>query len=142
MNERIKVRQMNTVRSVVFNPAAGFVASQFGKPAFDRRLSDKILAAHNHAYAIGDVGLAAQLMAQLERTEDAEREAYRRKSSGSFGSYSPRQSSAVAHGRLWQAYVDARNAYNTLNLQADAPSARVVRAATEMKRCYAKWALA
>jgi hypothetical protein len=136
------VHPMNTIRPAAFNPAADFVASQFGELAFDRRLSDKILAAHNHAYAVGAIALAEALMVQLDRTETAERETYRRKSTGSFGSYSPRQSSAVEHGKLWQAYVDARNAYNALCLQASTPSGRVVRAAREMRRRYAKWALA
>jgi hypothetical protein len=133
---------MNTIRPVAFNPSADFVASQFGAPAFDRRLSDKILAAHNHAYAVGDNTLAEALMIQLQRTETTERELYQRKSTGSFRFYSPRQSSAVKLARLWQAYVDARNAYNALNLPADTPPARVARAAREMQRRYAKWALA
>lgn len=138
----VTVHSMNTIRPDAFNPSPDFIASQFGTPAFDRRLSDKILAAHNHAYAIGDVALAEALMAQLERSETAEREAYQRKSAGSFRFYSPRQSRSVKHGRLWRSYVDARNAFNVLNLQAGTPSGRLVRAEKEMQRRYAKWALA
>jgi hypothetical protein len=140
--QQITVHSMITIRPDAFNPSPDFVASQFGAPAFDRRLSDKILAAHNHAYAVGDAALAEALMAQLERSETAEREAYKRKSTGSFRFYSPRQSSAVKHGRLWRGYVDARNVFNALNLQAGTPSGRLVRAEKEMQRRYAKWALA
>ncbi|MBS28602.1 MAG: hypothetical protein CL566_06710 [Alphaproteobacteria bacterium] len=37
------------------------IASDTGIPGFNRRLSDKVLAAVNHAYAVGELDVAAGL---------------------------------------------------------------------------------
>lgn len=99
------------------------------KPAYDRRLSDKILAAFNHAYASGAHKVADRLRTVLVDVEDAERENHHR-----------RAASAVSQADLWVAFIRARNGYNALVAQSDAPPAEVQSALDAMKDAYRLWA--
>jgi hypothetical protein len=60
---------MNSVRTTEY----GIDFGSLGMPGFDRQLTDKILAAFNHAYAVGDIQVARRLHAVLALAEDHER---------------------------------------------------------------------
>lgn len=108
--------------------AAAVAADRLGAPGFDRRLSDKILAAFNHAYASGAIKAANRLKAVLADVETVERAAHER-----------RQSSAVARADLWVTFVEARNAYNTLADAKDTKPATLEAALEKMKDAYRLW---
>ena len=121
--------------------AANPVLDRYGVPRFHRRLSDKILAAFNHAYAGADDALAGALRGALEAAERREREALERRGRGALAPYCRRASSALHQAGLWQAHVDARRAYAALTIRADAAPERVAAASGAMSLAYARWAL-
>lgn len=121
--------------------AAAVEYSRYGKPHFDNRFSDKILAAHNHAYASGDTALADDFLKYLRRVEQAEVLRLNAATSGPFGGLVRRKSSAVGQAQLWRAYIDARGLCSLLAGRYDETSGEVVRATNAMKQCYAKWML-
>jgi len=71
-----------------------------GRPSRQRRVSDRLLAAHNHAYAVGHRRLASELKEILEMIETDE-----------LTSHDRRNISATERASRWIAYVDARSAY-------------------------------
>lgn len=73
---------------------------EVGRPAHQRRVSDRLLAAHNYAYATGSRKLAVELQEILELIERDERATYDR-----------RGTDALERARRWAALVDAREAY-------------------------------
>jgi len=97
-------------------------------PAYDKRLSDKILAAFNHAYAAGALETARYLKFLLVDVE--------RREGGRDGR---RGIGAVDRANLWVAYVDARNRYNALCHRKDAVPAHVEMAVASMKDAYRAW---
>lgn len=113
----------------------------YGSPKFDRRLSDKVLAAHNHAYAIGERDLADRLLELLKRTEDDERAAVARRNQSLAASRRQRQSSAVNQAALWRAYMDALDTYDTLVIQMKISTERLDAAKALVKRSLARWRL-
>jgi hypothetical protein len=100
-----------------------------GKPQYDRRLSDKILAAFNHAYATGAHKVAERLRNVLVDVECVERQRNDRRSA-----------SAVSQADLWVSFIRARNGYNELLGQGDAPPEKVASALETMKDAYRVWA--
>jgi len=99
-----------------------------GKLEITRRLSDKILAAFNHAYGIGEVEVAQALKRALSLTEDTRPRVERR------GAYS-----AVAHADLWVAFVEARESYKTVISRSAARPAEMDDALAAMKDAYRAW---
>lgn len=99
------------------------------KPQYDRRLSDKILAAFNHAYATGAHRVADRLRNVLEEVEHVERRKHER-----------RTASAVSQADLWVSFIEARNGYNELVARSDAPPEKVESALETMKDAYRVWA--
>jgi hypothetical protein len=94
-----------------------------------RRLSDKILAAFNHAYAVGEATTAKKLRQvlidhQAEKSVPGDRR----------GNYNP-----LSHADLWVAFVEARNLYNSISEDKGANKARLDKALTEMKDAYHLW---
>lgn len=71
-----------------------------GRPFRQRRVSDRLLAAHNHAYACGNRRVAAELREILALIENDERIRNNR-----------RCTTAVERASRWTAFVDAREAY-------------------------------
>lgn len=69
-------------------------------PSPGRRVSDKLLAAHNHAYASGNRRMASELREILEMIETDERISDDRRSFG-----------ALERASRWIAFVNAREAY-------------------------------
>jgi hypothetical protein len=108
------------------SPPAGALE---GKPQYDRRLSDKILAAFNHAYASGAHNVADRLRHVLVDVESGERRQYERRSA-----------SAVSQADLWVSFIRARNGYNELVARSDASPEKVESALETMKDAYRVWA--
>jgi hypothetical protein len=99
------------------------------KPEYDRRLSDKILAAFNHAYASGAHKVADRLRNVLADVEQVERAKHDR-----------RAASAVSQADLWVAFIEARNGYNDLVSKSDTSADKVEEALETMKSAYRVWA--
>ena len=114
--------------------AAGIDFGDVGLPAFDRRLTDKILAAFNHAYAIGDLEVARRLHAVLALAEQHER----RRIQHATGR-ERRGGGAVDQADLWVAYVEARNSYQAVLATVGPQGAEAEAAFEAMKRAYRRW---
>jgi hypothetical protein len=99
------------------------------KAQYDRRLSDKILAAFNHAYATGAHKVADRLRHVLVDVEGTERRNYERRSA-----------SAVSQADLWVTFIRARNGYNELVARRDTSPEKVASALETMKDAYRVWA--
>lgn len=106
---------------------AAIAAERFGSPSHDRRLTDKILAAFNHAYATGAVKTATHLKAVLADVEAQERSRFSR-----------RNATAVGQAELWMAFVEARNRYNAA-AAGDAAAGDAETALEAMKNAYRAW---
>jgi hypothetical protein len=100
-----------------------------GKLEYDQRLSDKILAAFNHAYASGAHKVADRLRTVLADVEMSERGREDRRSAG-----------AVSQADLWVGFIEARNGYNALVAKSDVPARDVQAALESMKEAYRVWA--
>jgi len=87
-----------------------------GRPFRQRRVSDRLLAAHNRAYASGNRVVAADLREILELIERDERIRFNRRST-----------TAVERACRWVAFVDAREAYEEAAAGADRGSAQAAR---------------
>ena len=93
-----------------------------------RRLSDKILAAFNHAYSVGEFEIAKQLKAVLvnnEKQADPYKEMRK--------NHDP-----LAEAGLWICFVDARNNYRTACDNKNDPNA-VSEALEAMTEAYRLW---
>lgn len=93
-----------------------------------RRLSDKVLAAFNHAYATGEVEVAEKLRAVLQVTES------KRPRGDKRGGYD-----AVVHADLWIAFVEARDAYKVLCEKKGGNASDLNVAQDSMKKAYRAW---
>lgn len=112
----------------------GIDIESLGVPGFDRRLTDKILAAFNHAYAIGDIEVAHRLHAVLALAESHERRRLQVESGSER-----RDSGALDSADLWVAYVEARNSYQAVCHDGGAESMEARAALEAMKRAYRRW---
>lgn len=99
-----------------------------GTPEYDRRLTDKLLAAFDHAYAIGAHEIASRLRSILADVDEAERAAYDR-----------RRATALVPADLWVAFVEARGAYNRIVADKSAEERVVESALEDMKEAYGRW---
>lgn len=122
------VEASTTAKTKSSAAVAAASADRFGAPGYDRRLSDKVLAAFNHAYASGATKAATRLKAVLAEVEAAERRAHDR-----------RRSSAVAQADHWVVFVEARNAYNALADDKATKPAQLEAALERMKEAYRAW---
>ena len=104
-------------------------ASELGTPRFNRRLSDKILAAFTHAYASGEQDVANQLRGALVMSEKNAVAKYTER----------RQSTAVLAADHWVTFIEARNKYKTLCERAGGGDAPVDAALQAMKDAYIAW---
>lgn len=93
-----------------------------------RRLSDKVLAAFNHAYATGEVEVAKKLRAVLKVTES------KRPRGDKRGGYD-----AVVHADLWMTFVEARDAYKSLCEKKGSKASDLEKAQEAMKNAYRAW---
>ena len=96
-----------------------------------RRLSDKILAAFNHAYSIGENEIAKQLKAALASNE---------KQTGPYNemrkSYDP-----LGEAERWVGFVNMRNKYRTACEKNDNDPNAVAALLESMKDAYRLWSL-
>lgn len=99
-----------------------------GSLEITRRLSDKVLAAFNHAYATGEDEVAEKLRAVLKMTEA------KRPKTDKRTSYD-----AVRHADLWVGFVDARNKYNAVSARKNASKSDLDKALDTMKEAYRAW---
>lgn len=113
--------------------AYGIDFSSLGLPGFDRRLTDKILAAFNHAYAVGDLDVARRLHEVLALAE-----AHERSRILALTGDERRGGGAIDQAGLWVAYVEARNLCQTV-CQGGADSAEARAAIEAMKQAYRRW---
>lgn len=99
-----------------------------GNPEITRRLSDKVLAAFNHAYAIGETDVAQKLRGVLKITEAKRPHADMRI-----------VYNAVTHADLWVGFVDARNRYRALTEKKSPKRDELDSALEAMKEAYRAW---
>ena len=124
-NGRTQMRSKSS-RPVVQSGRNGDI---LGKQDYDQRLSDKILAAFNHAYASGAHKVANRLREVLGDVERSARGRHDRRSRG-----------AVSQADLWIGFIEARNGYNALVASNDSPPENVEVALDSMKEAYREWA--
>ncbi len=117
-------QSMSAASDTVFaDPAAPF---DFGEPAFKRRLSDKILAAFNHAYSLGEFDVAQALKDALSTVESQARQR--------IGVH--RKANVMDQAERWIEFVEARNAYRAAE---GAPGCAADEALDHMKQAYLRW---
>lgn len=104
-------------------------ANPFGVPNHLRRLSDKILAAFNHAYAAGEEEIARRLHSALVA---AERQA---------ASLNPerRIGTALLQAELWVGYIETRNRYLGMAQDSATDPRTLATAEREMRAAYRQW---
>ena len=105
------------------------VENEPGMPDVSRRLSDKILSAFNHAYAIGETDIADRLKAVLEHAEQCRGGCPEHRAG-----HDP-----VGQAGLWIEFVEARNQYRTASEARDTDAGEVDEALERMKRAYKRW---
>jgi len=100
-----------------------------GQPERDRRLTDKILGAFSHAYASGEIGVAATLRRALEEVELGPMP----------GTAERRASNALAQADLWVEFVEARKAYSRATEGTQPDPAEVEESRSDMVEAYRRW---
>ncbi len=122
----------DSTEAIIDRPTKGVedIASETGVPTHSRRLSDKVLAAFNHAYAVGEIDVARNLreiLAKLERDRVI--------------AHSQRKANPVAlsHADLWVVFVEARNDYRVACEDESLDSAAVAQILARMKEAYQAW---
>lgn len=93
-----------------------------------RRLSDKILAAFNHAYSVGELEIASQLKAVLVENESRHERARELRNG-----HDP-----LGEAQRWVDFIDARNRYR-MACGDSADSAAAGEALDTMKEAYRLW---
>ena len=98
-------------------------------PKYDRRLSDKILAAFAHAYEAGEQGVAARLRRALEEAEQSAAAAHPER----------RSNTALDQADLLIEFVDARKAYKNATQRDPNDTKELDRTSREMLEAYRRW---
>jgi len=98
-------------------------------PKYDRRLSDKILAAFSHAYEVGERGLALQLRRVLEDAENA----------AAAANGDRRGSSALSQADRLVEFVDAREAYKQASARTPSDPEELDQTSRELLEAYRRW---
>lgn len=99
-------------------------------PKHNRRLSDILLAAFNHAYAVGERDIAERLRELLADLEGRR----------SNGGKNRRRSDAISQADLWVAFVEARDHYRALS-DNKPDHTKTLSALEAMKASYRRWSL-
>jgi hypothetical protein len=99
-----------------------------GVPRYNRRLTDKILAAFNHAYAMGEMEIARTLWECLVAAEKLGQQHQRRH---------PNQ--AVGLAAEWVSFVDARDRYREASRARPADPGEASDAFRSMRDAYQSW---
>ncbi len=106
------------------------IASDTGIPRYNRRLSDKILAAFNHAYAMGEIEIASGIREVLARLDDTVPDGKGQRRDGAI---------ALCQADLWIEFVEARNDYRTACDKPGTESAAMETSLEAMKDAYQRW---
>ena len=86
--------------SDLFSDSTGSVSMlELGQPRYSRRITDKVLAAFNHAYVLEEIELAQKLWDALVLAEEASLRQHSRR----------RPNQAIELAEKWVALVDARH---------------------------------
>lgn len=104
-------------------------ANPFGLPNHLRRLSDKILAAFNHAYAAGEEEIARRLHSALVA---AERQAASQNPERRIGT-------SLLQAELWVGYIETRNRYLGMAQDSATDPRTLATAEREMRAAYKQW---
>ncbi len=118
-------------KTASIDPAAPLTRT-VGEPEYNRRLADKILAAFNHAYAVGETEIADSLRRILEEVEAKSRRGGRKR----------RRVDTLDQAALWMAFVEARNRYKQATDDAETRPEELAHALAEMKEAYKRWSYA
>lgn len=105
------------------------IVFSIGAAVRDRRLTDKILGAFSHAYAGGEIGVAATLLRALEEAELGPMP----------GKAERRASNALVQAELWVEFVEARKAYNRATERRRADPAEIEESRCDMVEAYRRW---
>lgn len=108
------------------------VSAALSRDAAAQRLSDKILSAFNHAYAVGERETARRLRQALIASETGGKLTV--KGGDRRHGYDP-----VGQADLWVNFVDARNSYKTLCEKGAVEDTRIAAALDLMKAAYRRW---
>lgn len=104
------------------------LASEAGIPEYNRRLTDKVLCAFNHAYATGAHEIADQLRGVLTEVDRKER-----------AQHGGRQATAVGQANLWIEFVEARDAYNAALADETGKAKALESALNDMRKAHQRW---
>ena len=107
------------------------LANDGGRAEISRRLSDKILSAFNHAYAVGELKIAAKLRDALKATETRHGG-----NSEHRAEYDP-----LGQADMWIAFVDARDKYKSVSASSTADPGAVATVLGDMKDAYRRWSM-
>ena len=116
--------------SELFSGDSSDIFLDSGVPKYNRRMSDKVLAAFNHAYSVGEIDLARRLWECLSIAEEVGQKKYP----------SRRGKQSLELARLWIAFVDSRNAYRGTTESVQATPMQVSDSFAAMKSAYLEWA--
>lgn len=107
------------------------INGDIGVPRYSRRLSDKVLAAFNHAYAVGEIEVAASLREILARL-DRDRAA---------GDASQRRDGTIvlSQADMWIEFVEARNDYRAACENENSDPIALDCMLEVMKSAYHRW---
>ncbi len=103
-----------------------------GLPRYIRRLTDKVLSAFNHAYAVGELEAAERLRDTLSLLE----------LNAGPGGNKRASSDMLGQAELWVGFVEARNHYRAVCERDGREDAEFEDALTAMKVAYQRWSLA
>lgn len=103
---------------------------ELGQPRYSRRITDKVLAAFNHAYVLDELDLAQKLWEALVLAEEASLRQNSRR----------RPNQAIELAEKWVALVDARRTYQDMAKDpAIASSPEAEEAYAQMRAAYRAW---
>jgi hypothetical protein len=104
---------------------SGAVASADGRREAMKRLTDKVLAAFNHAYAIGETSIAERLRELLASVAAMDRQS----------------GDPLAQADAWVEFVKARNQYRWICENRRDDPAGATAALSAMKDAYRRWSV-
>ena len=103
---------------------------ELGQPRYSRRITDKVLAAFNHAYVLEEIELAQKLWEALVLAEEVSLRQHSRR----------RPNQAIELAERWVELVDSRSKYQKLSKDpALAASPEAEEAYADMRMAYRAW---
>lgn len=111
-------------------PLISDIVVSVGRPKYDRRLTDKILAAYTHAYAANEVAVAGLLRRALEIAEQV---------ADSPGGAERRVPQALLQADHWAEFVEARRAFNQVVERVVGDGEELESARRAMLEAYRRW---